>query len=95
MALALREPTWLVRSLDDYVDLVRRYVSAFEGSCKGRVRQEMEAARRRLNEKLLTTPLFDTALWAHDWQRALRLVWEAFRGSSLGGQRHVVVAASS
>jgi len=95
MALALREPTWLVRSLEEYVELVRRYVTAFGGQRQGRVRQEMEAARRRLNEKLVSTPLFDTALWAHDWQRALRTVGEAYRGCALGKHRHVVVAASS
>lgn len=95
MAVALREPTWLVRTLDDYIDLARRYVSAFsDGKSGERVRREMQDARQRLRRKLLSTPLFDTRAWTHDWQRALRLMWDAYLAQG-ARPMHIVVAPSA
>jgi len=106
MAMALQEPTWLVRTLDEYFELVRRYVVAYAkpaGSSKPR--QRMLLARRRLHQKLLSAPLFDNELWTRDWERALRLIWDvhkARRGNGAllhraheGAVHNVVVASSA
>ena len=97
MAMALHEPAWLVRTLDEYLDLAKRYVSAFAGGARasgGRARREMLAARRRLGRKLVSAPLFDTGAWTRDWHRALRLMWDA-RLAQGAKPLHIVVAPSS
>ena len=102
MAMALDEPTWLVRTLDEYFELVRRYVVAHAkpaGSCKQR--QRMLLARQRLHQKLISSPLFDNERWTRDWERALRLIWDVYRSRNQkgavraheGAAHHVVVGS--
>jgi len=86
MAYSLGVTDFLARSLQDYQALALRLAAS---------RRRLRRARQRLERALVTSPFFDTALWAKGFERSWFLMWDALIASSSVDSKHLVTSGQN